>query len=1287
MNKEFYSNERKEEILKGKSSSYLNIWEKIPSYKDINTNIGIMRFITLFTLTGILILFSFYVIGNIFFSIIFPTSLISIFLIGFRENIFLFSGLGKYKYGQVHPFRNFRFWQIDEHQDTLYLTNTQDLIHTGIRLYKISVIPENIQPNLNHFIKSLYISKIPFSYQVVQTPLVQNTSESMNITILFALSYYVKGIISKIKITKIKDALEIFSYTFESACIANLAHYKIESLSGVELIYAFRSLISLVAEEPKNFSDGNSFIRKIDNNSVLKLIVMSVIIIYIFILIGLSPIKFYWALVINGGFFCIFLSLFWREALYGITQFSFLKNNESYKIIEPFKEISFYRFRPFRDILFIHSNNKVLTGIHFFNVKFALPPQFLSKDRFIGRIEKFFRAIVSKKLPFTYTLITSPIFWEIFEKEGLKHVIPSIAIELRQRKKEYEWEQWLDMRSGIWRVIDLYSIQEHVLTTHINEDSLYKLSKKLNQSSNAFLNLFKANISNYEIEPLNSKYIFPGIYAIFLKSKFFRMNGTHLNYLLLQGKTIINLMELSSVFKKGIETRLAAEFNTPLNLSNFITIGKTLNTEFLKEEVPAGFTLDQVKNLLITNGTFRNRENLLQKIVVELVKHKTPSIVFDYNGTFTKFLPYFAGSRFEDDLLFFSLGKNFQLDPFDSDIPYDKERDAYIDYIVDILAMVYKQRKLIMDSLREILKEENFSYAEFLLDVKNKNIWEKNSGMDSLVSMLNKIKEVPSVISNKTEEDSGTERWAEDQVYAYQFVQNDKTIIIDLSIFRDLEPKVFMAFVIIAKIIFYMAQFQDEVDSMYEKLIIIPNGDIIFDNFYLDTQINYRYGKVMKLLQPLHILNLGVVMTSNQIRYLHPNVFNYFANIVTFKATDKRDINALKNQMSLQELHGVGYYSSSRNDSYQIQFLMNLKENEIIVKRADFLQPFPVIIEQDQLNELMPVRQEEINEYMSQQGYDLYDKESRILSSTQKTLFEQHFKNYIIFLDEIIKFFSILQTLDNVGNLYKSKIKDELLKIIYPKVQKKFGKDKRQIKLIRDKLFNIFLQHSYIIENHPRRASGSQSIRPSYSVGPQYQESLDDYFETEQERPTKISVETLEHESDKNSNFEKILGIESNEKEENYIVTKNHNQKDIKEILLDYSSKLLENLIDISVFIDEKKYEKAIILERAVLTDFLVNVYCSFYPEEKNEMPELLIDKATTFLLKNVPLSISRKYVDDLLERCKLQEIKEDNIEEYKLEINQLSDLLFEFFTTFHNDIRKLIKNNEKNKRNYEMLW
>jgi hypothetical protein len=1306
-----YSNqeEMEEELLRGKDVSYLNIWDKIPSYKDTNIQFGILKILILFAFLFGMSLFSYLAFENLIISVILSIAVFSLFLSVFRKSLLLSSGLKKHKYGLIDPFYELQFWQLDSDLKTLYFTNTQDLLHCGVRIYQITVIPENIQPNLNHFIKALHIAGIPFSYQVIQTPLYTYGSINMKITIYFSLSYNIRGILTKTRLKISQEALEEFSYNFESACIANLAHFRIENLQGPSLISAFRTLF-LGSSAPQfntinDFIDDNDYSKNLNKIFSAKFFCVCIIFILIFFMVALSELKFYWGIIFNISFVLLILWVFWREAIYALTQFSAIDKENDYILLDPFKGFSFYRFRTYKNYLFIHSNNNILTAISFFNIKYALPPQFFRKGKFIAHVQKFFRAVVSKQLSFTYTMVNSPLSYQNFEKEGLKYLLPNNISKYRMRERKFEREQWLDMRGGIWRIIGLFSVQEHMNAAQIDEDILKMMGERLTLTSKNYLTLFKSNLSNYEVIPLKGKSVFSGVKTSFLKSKFFRINGSHLNYLLLQGKAMKNLMEISAEFKKGIETRIAAEFNTPLDISNFITIGKTLNTEFLQEEVAAGFTSDQIHNLLITNGSFQERSSLLLKIVSELVKQQKSSIVFDYDGSFSALLSYFKGSRFENDFLIFSLGRNFQIDPFDSDIPYDKERDIYIDYIVDILAMVYKQRKQSIDSLRELLKEENFSYAEFLLDVKNQNVWEQNCEMNPIVSMLKQIREQPSVISTKMDDEfeGSYDQHIEGHVLPYQFIQNEHTIIVDLSIFRDLEPKVFMAFVIIAKIIFYMNKFNEE-HLFHRKLFMIPNCDIIFDNYFLDRQGDYHYGKIMKLLQPLEDFQMGIIMTSNQIRYLHPNVFNYINNIISFKTNDTRDIAILQNQMNLQELHGTGYYSSSRKDSYQIEFLKSLKPKEILLKRSDILQPFPVIIHDSDLKPFSPLSQADINEYMHSQGYDLENIENRILSNAQKTLFEEHFKQYTLFLTEIIQFFSILQTLDNIGNLYKSKIKEELLKIIYPKAKRRFSKDKRQIMKIRDNLFDIFLKYSYIIEAHPPRASGSQSIRTSYAVGPQYQESLNDYYEVESNQSDNITIGALEQESTRKMDFslEELTGgditIINNNNNKNNISDENKKMKksmnslptqfDIINILLDHASIFLSDLIDIYLHINKKEFEEAMALERTALSDFLVNFYCENHPQEKNEISELLIEKAATFLLKNIPSSLKRRALDSLLERCKLSEVTNENITQYAEEISELSDTLFEFFTKLHNDIRETYGLNQEvynNRKYFEM--
>ncbi len=1300
--------------------SYLNIWDKIPSFKDINTSLGIIKIIASLGVHFMMGYLTFLWTTSISIAILLPTIFFLLFIFVFGDNSFLISSFSGLTRGKFDPFAHLRFWFADSateeaqftasttfneqffdkgnlyKRDILYFSNTQDLQHSGLSLYKISVFPENVSPNLNHFVKTLHIACVPFTYQVIQAPLLQRNSSTMSINLYFAISYYATGILTKSLVSLITDKLRGYQAKFEEIVIEDFAHTKIDKLVGDDLVQGIKNFVcGMDFEEEDNLKDKDLVIKPFKTLLVISFVL------YFDVVLVLIPLKFYWIPIINIILVFIIFFIFWREVLFSISRFTLVK--EEHFTVSPFHNIDFFRSRKYSEIVFAHINKKILLAMNFLNVKYAAT-QFMKKDQFIATPAKYFRALVGKKIPFTYTIISAPISYAYFVDKCFKWIKEGHRDFLNEKLKKYEQAGWMFMRNGLWRLIILHTIHTITYATNITQEVIINQGNKLRHRTETITSIFEGNFPNYELEQLSQNYLSSGIGASTLKSKFFRLGGTHLNYLIMQGKVLMNLMEISPEFRKAIETRIASEFNTPLNLENFITIGYTLNTEFLMEEVPAGFTFEQIKNLLITNGSYKAREYLLFKIVAELVKQGEQSIVFDYDGTFSVLLSYFQGSKYENEFLVFSLGKNFQIDPFDSDIPYDSERDSYISYIVDILAMVYKQRREPMDALKELLKEEKFSYTEFLLDIKNQNVWEKNIGMRPIISVLQQIREGPSVISTKNYELGGTDKPSDgiggSQIFSYEFIQNEKTIIIDLSIFQDLEPKVFITFVIIVKILLYIRRFYEE-RSFYQKIFIVPNTDIIFDNNFLDRQGDYRYGKIMKLIKPIQALQMGIITTANQIRDMHPHVFNYFENFISFKTTDKRDIAVLKNLMNLSELHGEGYYSSKRKESYQVPFLMNLKRDELLVKRDDFPQPFPIIIDNMEFLNLNIVSQQQLNEYMFHQGYNLEDNEKNILSNAQKTLFEQHFKHYILFLDEIIKFFSVLQTLDQVGNLYKSKIKEELLKILYPKVQKRYGKDKRQVKLIRDQLFNIFLKYNYIIESHPRRASGSQSIRTSYAVGPQYQESLNDYFELKRDQETQISVELLEQESEKeldlesiltpnnlSSNFPKIKDTKTNQgttevsttprnnKYFNNESTSSYTQSEIINKFFDHMSDFLIKIIDISVLVDKQQFEKAIILERSALPTFLVEFYCDLYPEEKNEIPDLILEKAVTFLLTSIPLTINRASLDSLLERAKLSDISQENINQYKEEIRSYSETLFIFFNSIFRDFKKIVDEN-----------
>ncbi|GAG56314.1 unnamed protein product, partial [marine sediment metagenome] len=176
--------------------------------------------------------------------------------------------------------------------------------------------------------------------------------------------------------------------------------------------------------------------------------------------------------------------------------------------------------------------------------------------------------------------------------------------------------------------------------------------------------------------------------VVILKNKFIRREGSYLPYTLIQGVVLSNINKIMDELKKSIKTQVAAEFNTPLNLQNQIIVGNTINTEFCREEIPFGFKLNQVRNLLINGGTNSQRDNIAMKIISELVKGEIPSIIFDFKGNYSKIINSFSKTQFKNNFHYFKLGQSFQISLLKSDIKNNLDNTKYLDYVYECLGMV-----------------------------------------------------------------------------------------------------------------------------------------------------------------------------------------------------------------------------------------------------------------------------------------------------------------------------------------------------------------------------------------------------------------------------------------------------------------------------------------------------------------------------------------------------------------------------------------------------------------------
>ena len=1183
---------------------YLDIWERNPSYRDVNANLLNGKMIVIVILNFI-----------VFITLLFKFSDVSLAI---SITLFLWSGFfidkimdfpqklrNAFRSAKiVNPFESIEFYSWNNFPETLFIYNKQLSLSIALRIYKIEILPENVQPTLNQFLKALMDSNIKFSYHVLQKPsinveyikqkLKNSTEQKLNsfsqqhsnypseTSIYFTVSHHLKGPLGRRVLEELIEKVSLYSQEIKSIFTANFHHTKVKLLESDALYNAVRVLSFADSPNIPSFRDKEHPTKRIDLRVILKVSTMIMTIVLIWFLFFSLDIIALLLPFITGGFLYFFVFVWWRDLLFFFSLRLFT-SYEGFSCIDLFYDTKFFQHRGYKDILFANIQNLLLVGLKMHNLAYCYKLAFAYPD-------KFFRAINEQEIYYNYTVNAESYTatmrtgeWETYLNEKTREALEGILIvylDKKVKKVKYpraELDRWLQMRAGIWKtflMITTTCVRE--ITSHETLD-FEGLIQEVNNKAIITKKAFENNFLKLRLIPANSKVLMNGFVSTCMNSVDFNDQNTYLPYLYIQGKRLMNLIAISNEYKKGVETQIAAEFNTPLSLRNFVTIGSTINTEFLQEEKPLGFTLEQYKNLLITNGVGVQREYTRMKIAIELIQQQVPCIIFDFNGVWSIILHVIEQSQQEMDILFFKLGKNLTINLSKSGMEPDPNNIEYLSYFYDTFALAFKEQKSTIDSLKEsVSRDEKIDLTSINLELTMKKALKKpiQAQSNRLSNLLNDFIENVAVFSPDlvSSDNSNT---------PIGFVTNDKSIILDLSILRNLDQKVFIAFSVLSQMVHYL----NNSINYVKKVIFMPNIDLFFDSQYIDN--NYtpvNYGTINKFLDPLVKHGFGLIFSANQIHYLHPNVLNYFSNILTYKALDKRDIAVLQDKMNLQELHGTGYYSSKRNNTYQIDYLKNMNIYECLIKRSDIPQPFPGRVDYEPLLEFDVVSYEAILDYMTKKGYNLRQTERYIVEQTAKTLFEKDFGVYSTYIEEIINFLNAVNTIDEIGNLYKNKLKKELINYIYPK-SKKRNYNKVQLKALSDELFAILVNHGYLVESHPNTAAGSESIRTSYQVGLKFTQALDDYYNSRNtiiEEPLEIIEGELSDETEHATEIEP---------EKDYEVL---NKEIIEPLLKSNIGSLFLDSFYIDRFINRGDYNSALERGEKVILDFFSELFSEY---------------------------------------------------------------------------------------------
>ena len=1212
---------------------FLKIWKVNPSYKDIEKKETLIKSGSLTILGFLFFSCALYATRNLVLSITISSIIVISYVVVFHKSIFSLKHVFEFK--SFDPFQKLVFWQPIYDKSILFFTNHKDLTTTGIRIFQIKVIPENVHANLQRFIKGLHAVKVPYSYQIIQKPLqIANDTRSraqissFETLIYFSTFYFFNGRVTESKMLKLVESLREYTASLQSAFASNFHHFKIALLTESELIEVFRNSVlkqNIGIENESSDASHKPYTHEKVNSIIKAIYILSIVISLDFFLLILSfPIGI--RIIISAFIIASSILIWWRELLFQLNKGKLFKSKDI-EVLAPFSGIQFYKSSKTPETLFFKVKGSLIGGLKMLNLSFSYPPSYCSPD-------KFYVALIRDSMPFTVTFQLRPLTFSQFDKEGFKYLRDNIKKKLLSNTEKFiDGNNWLSLRSGIWSTIGTYSTCVVFNSPDFTYELVDKIEQKLITQKTVLCNTFKQFFTNFEIIPLRHNKLEAGLLFETLKNKFFLRNGTHLNYVLYQGINLCYLAALSDQFKKGVETKLATEFNTPLQLTNYVTVGNTINTEFLEREVPAGFLLNQLRNMLITNGTYSNRELLAQKIVIELVKMGHNAVIFDFMGNWSKVMNWFRGTRYEDQFIYHKLGKTFVINPLRSGIPYDTDNPGFLDYMLDAYAMCFKKDEKTIETFRNtILRNPDIDVSTLVLDLTTMREWEKSSVTDTLLSFFKEFTPHDSNFIHQQQVDT------QDNTFAYEFITNDKTVIIDLSDLNDYDKQCYFSFVAISKFIHYL-----KIGKPFNpKFIVMPHIDIIFDGFFLENKI--QYGKIDKFFRPLIENNFGTIFSASQIRYLHTNVFNYLVNIVAFRATDNRDIAVFNGQMNLESLHGIGYYSASRNEGYQARYIGNMKQDEAVVKRDDIYQSFPVKFDLDDIRNMEPLSWQEIVSYMKELGYDLENTERKVMKRAQTTLFESDFAGYSDLIDGVIKFLNNLQAVDKVGNMYKKKIREELQKVLHPYILK-ITREKQREKDIVDKVFAILIRQQYLIESHPKRASGSESMQTSFAVGPRYQKVLKDYYESRDS--SIINYESIYLESDITPQTERI------------------NTVNLKNALTEHFAPILYyEFFNIHKFIAQQKYEKALKIAKTLLRRYLYEVYNSYYSVDYT-ITSTDINKFVTLMTTTENFPFIEKELTTFLSMCDEITPNENNLKQQSKDLFNSYLKLFKKFKSY----------------------
>jgi len=961
------------------------------------------------------------------------------------------------------------------------------------KLFKVTVLPTNLRGNFLMFVKQLASAQVPFSFQVVHAPAIANPkanaiesslpnglrprdwrtfpaepiatwdtpagSEHKWVTsVIFSTTINTRGyLLAHVEIRKLRRQLDAQAASLQAAFSANYHHAKLESIQGLDLARATQGLFpGPVAQSPN---------RCAPRAHPADLAKIGLVIVWAF---------FSWILcqtylpnLLGMVSFALTLFVIIVGTIPSLWPVAFGAGHVTY--YDPWAGQSFYslrrRARTSRGILCVREGTRIASfgGIAAFGhvalQGYADPT-------------KWFRSVLAANLPVLYQ-------WEgksvAFDKVGSIAGSDLASDYIAQKMADEvpaDQETFLSYWGGFWLVNGMIGTRHDYLLPELHtpetfHESRKQCTKQLRKLCALTLNAFR----DCGLVRLRAQLARAGICIIAGRTINVWETGSGICQFLMAGTTFAPYVQLWPDLKRGLDTCIPAEFNTPTNLDNYVVLGNALNTEVLKEEGPAGLSEQCLSSpLAVLGGSPHERAAVIQKVALELLARGEGGIALDSTGAWTGLARATKGSSLWQKISIQVAGQDFWMDPFALARITPGYADALCDAFTLIFAWTSGQREYLFESIFKVdegsLELNAVTHAlEMVLAERS-----KVQG-DSVLTAINTLVAGRNALFFR----SGAANFP-----AGSWARSNSLIILDFSPLP--EPQQSVARV-----------------ATYLYLALLAKAGQLSTRIYLDdaeqvvTRIKHTNLHLERFAQHFALGNLPVVAGIGRPFNAYPSFLELFNAAVCLQVRNKGDLKTIAEMMAMDDKAEGGMYSEHRKSSYQIEFVQQLRPGWAVVKRSDRPEPFPVVLHLEEIARLVPVMPADARAESAPALLPPDANTETPVEGTATTLIEHDLGPLAGLSPEVLNFLHAAASAQdlNGGPVSHKLLADQLLYKLQPALFK-FKLSERGAADVRNRLLDALAAADYLRATYRKAPGGGETGATCYEVTPKYLEAQED---------------------------------------------------------------------------------------------------------------------------------------------------------------------------------------------------